>query len=531
VEQIKGKYRLERLLGRGGMAEVFLGRTIGAAGFSHPVAIKRILAGCSADEQFQAMFVSEARLSARLSHSNVVSVLDFDADETGRLFLVMELVDGTDLDGLLRAGLLPLPVVLFITKEILRGLGHAHDLPISDDGVRGLVHRDVSPQNVLIAWDGAVKVSDFGIAKARAATHASASVCLKGKAAYMSPEQANGAVLDGRSDLFAAGVILWEMLCGASLFGRDSLQASLKAVLFDPIPSPRSRRPSVPRDIERVVMKLLARDREDRFPNADAAIAALDTCAAFPKDGRGLLSAVLVERLPDRAWRPSAGPATRLEKPALARGPAGAAPEETSVAPAVSRRPDRVDPYRAHAPRSRSRRVLPLALLGAATALTAGLAVGTAAHLQSSEAAAPTATSHAPSLPTTPASLASPAAPPVAPVQHRPPEESSASTRSTAPELPGELPELPGTGWAASAPAPPVRTALVPPAGSQQGASTNDGRSAPAAERLASPKLKARQRPTRAPASRDGDGDRDRDGNGDGIRVIDLGAGSARAWQ
>jgi serine/threonine-protein kinase len=409
MEQLKGKYLLERPLGRGGMAEVFLGRTLGAAGFSHPVAIKRILAACSADPHFQAMFIAEARLSARLSHGNVVSVLDFDLDEAGRMYMVMEYVDGIDLDGLLGTGLLPLPVVLFIAKEILRGLGHAHDLPVSDDGVRGLVHRDVSPQNVLIAWDGSVKVSDFGIAKARAATHASASLLLKGKAAYMSPEQANGAVLDGRSDLFAVGVILWEMLCGASLLGRDSLQATLKAALFDPIPSPRSRRPDVPEDVELVTMKLLARSPEDRYRNADAAIAALGACAAFPRDafphdGPALLSGVLLERLPERARRRSAGNATRLAGPASVGGSTGADPAATSTAPPAPRPAEPVDPFRlAQARRPRARRILPLVLLGAATALTAGLAVGAAVHLDGDERAPPPSSA-----------AASPASPPVA---------------------------------------------------------------------------------------------------------------------
>lgn len=450
MEQIKGKYLLERPLGRGGMAEVFLGRTLGAAGFSHPVAIKRILAACSADERFQAMFIAEARLSARLSHGNVVSVLDFDVDEAGRMYMVMEYVDGIDLDGLLGTGLLPLPVALFVAKEILRGLGHAHDLPVSDDGVRGLVHRDVSPQNVLIAWDGSVKVSDFGIAKARAATHASASLLLKGKAAYMSPEQANGAVLDGRSDLFAVGVILWEMLCGASLFGRDSLPATLKAMLFDPIPTLWSRRPDVPGDVERVTMQLLARSPEDRYRNADAAIAALGACAAFPRDafphdGPALLSGVLLERLPERARRRSAGNATRLAGPGPVHGSAGADPEGTELGPPPPPRAEPADPFRLGsarpARRPRARRVLPLVLLGAATALTAGLAVGAAANLDGDEGA-PRSSSPAPPPPVPPAdpppeeARAGVASNPSSPVSPRPVPTPAAPAAETAREAP-----------------------------------------------------------------------------------------------
>ncbi len=499
MEQIKGKYLLERPLGRGGMAEVFLGRTLGLAGFSRPVAIKRILPGCSTDEQFQAMFIGEASLCSRLLHPNVVSVLDFDADETGRLFLVMEYVDGTDLDGLLRTGLLPLPIVLFITKQILRGLGYAHDLPVSEDNVRGLVHRDVSPQNVLIAWDGAVKVSDFGIAKARAATHASASILLKGKAAYMSPEQANGAVLDGRSDLFAVGVMLWEMLCGASLFDRDSVQATLKAMLFDPIPSPRSRRPGLPRDVERVTMTLLARNPEDRYRNADAAIAAIAACAAFPRDafpddGPELLSRLLVERIPDRARRRGAGGAARPESPALARGSEGADPEETSVAPPVPHPPQPGDPFGVRTPRrSRARRALPLALLGAATALTAGLAAFALAHLSSAGGAA---------LP--PPSAASPA---VSPVDHQPPSEARANAATIAPR------EVPAASTSMSTPstkdATPALDASAPATTPRNRTSSARDRRAPA-DRIEQTMPAARPMPARDTA------------NSGGIRVIDL---------
>ena len=128
------------------------------------------------------------------------------------------------------------------------------------------------------------------------------------------PNGAQGAVLDGRSDLFAVGVMLWEMLCGTSLFGRDSIQATLKGVLFDPIPSPRSRRPNVPEDIERVTMRLLEKDREDRYRNAEAAIAEIGACAASPADGHDLLPALLLERIPDRARSRSAGAATHRER-------------------------------------------------------------------------------------------------------------------------------------------------------------------------------------------------------------------------
>jgi serine/threonine-protein kinase len=153
------------------MAEVFAGAAIGAEGFSRKVAIKRVLPGFSDHAAFARMFIDEAQISSQLVHPNIVSVLDFDRDAEGRLFLVMELIDGVDLHALLATGLPPVPAVVFVIAEVLRGLGFAHDLPTASD-MRGVVHRDISPHNVLLSWEGAVKVSDFGIAKARAASEA-----------------------------------------------------------------------------------------------------------------------------------------------------------------------------------------------------------------------------------------------------------------------------------------------------------------------------------------------------------------------
>lgn len=306
-----GKYRLDQRLGGGGMAEVFLASTVGAEGFSRKVAIKRVLPGFSENPAFSKMFIDEARISSRLSHPNIVSVLDFDRDPEGRLYLVMELVNGKDLDALCSTGPLPYPVIIYTISEMLRGLGHAHDLPAHPDDIpitgetiramKGLVHRDVSPHNVLLSWEGAVKVSDFGIAKARTAAEATASVFIKGKPAYMSPEQANGQALDGRSDLFAVGVMLWEMLCGRRLFTGEDTRATLAAVLFGQIPRPRQLRPDVPKDLERVTMKLLERDLPARYATAEDAIHDLLECDDAPKAGREVLIKVLAERFPAEA--------------------------------------------------------------------------------------------------------------------------------------------------------------------------------------------------------------------------------------
>ena len=367
-----GKYEIDRRLGGGGMAEVFAARLCGAEGFARSVALKRVLPGYSQDSMFAAMFVREAQLSAKFNHPNVVSVIDFNRDPEHGLFLAMEMVEGRDLSDLMQTGLLPIPVVMHVIAEVLRGLGYAHNLPASGaDGVRGVVHRDVSPHNVLLSWEGAVKVSDFGIAKARTvATAASASVMVKGKPAYMSPEQANGERLDGRSDLFAVGVMLWEMLAGRQLFQGESMQALFCALFFSEIPPPSSVRPEVPADLSAVTMKLLAREPSQRYATAEDAVVALLDCAAAPKDGRAELIATLQERFPALA---PARVSRSLPLP-LAAGTPGpetsAAPEPALPAPAVA------PPVSGPARSPRARR-LGLAFLGVgllATAVTAGVA-------------------------------------------------------------------------------------------------------------------------------------------------------------
>jgi len=279
---------------------VFIGSTMGAEGFSRRVAIKRVLPGYSDNEAFARMFVGEAQITSQLVHPNIVSVLDFDRDPENRLFLVMELVEGKDLDALGATGLLPFPVLIFIMAEVLRGLGHAHDLPVGNES-RGVVHRDISPHNVLLSWTGMVKVSDFGIAKARSASEATASEFIKGKPAYMSPEQANGQRLDGRSDLFAVGVMLWEMMVGRRLFVAEDTRATLAAVLFGQIPRPRSLRGDIPKDLERVCMKMLERDLPMRYATAEEALHDLLECADAPKAGREVLVATLAERFAGQA--------------------------------------------------------------------------------------------------------------------------------------------------------------------------------------------------------------------------------------
>jgi serine/threonine-protein kinase len=361
------RYRLGPRLGTGGMAEVFLGTVVGTQGFARPVAIKRVLADHSDAPRFAAMFIEEARIASQLSHPNVVSVLDFDRDPGGRLFLVMEFVDGMDLAALCEAGRPPPSIAIFVASEILRGLGYAHELPHGSGGIRGFVHRDLSPHNVLVSWEGAVKVSDFGIAKALEGSGGARSGIVRGKPSYMSPEQISAEALDGRSDLFAAGIILWELLAGAKLFGGGTRE-TFANILFRDVPRPSEHAAGVPADLEAVAMRLLARAREDRYPTAEAAIEDLARCADNPRNGRSELVRWMLHRFPIEARR-------RVQPPRPGVGGTavdGAEPLLTTLDAAASQSTPHAEP---RAPRRRPRWIgAAMATCAAAAALTVAIA-------------------------------------------------------------------------------------------------------------------------------------------------------------
>ena len=320
------KYRLGERIGGGGMAEVFEATLVGVAGFERPVAVKRMLPALSSDATFGAMFVNEARIASLLHHANIVTVLDFDRDGEGRFFLVMELIRGMDLRQLADSGVLPVDVAVHIACEMLRGLDYAHEL--EHEGKRlGIVHRDISPHNVMISWDGQVKLVDFGIAKAVAATGVSRSGTLKGKLAYMSPEQAGAVELDGRSDVFAVGVVVHELLTGERLFRGSTEPEVLARVLTQPIPRPGDRRAGVPPAVDAAVMEMLERDRDRRVASAHDALEALLSTA----NARGglELERLLSERFPDRARK-------RRSATAASGGPSGrplATPTDPTAVP------------------------------------------------------------------------------------------------------------------------------------------------------------------------------------------------------
>lgn len=298
-------YEYGQVLGKGGFGEVLRGTKKGTDGFARPVAIKRILPEHAKSPAFVKMFHQEARIASLLRHQNVIDVLDHATDPAGQLIIVMEFIEGINLDKLRRSVPIPYSVALFIICEALEGLGYAHHLqPLSDGSsadeiaaradVRGVVHRDMSHDNVMLSWHGEVKVMDFGIAKMRDKTQAEGSVMLKGKPAYFSPELATAALeIDGRSDLFAVGVMLWELLTGKSLFERETLAQMIHAVLYEKYPKPTAFNPHVPADIELVTMKLLEFYAGHRYQTAQDAITALRACAAWSRDGRTELKQLL----------------------------------------------------------------------------------------------------------------------------------------------------------------------------------------------------------------------------------------------
>ena len=290
---------------------MFEATLIGAEGFQRPVAVKRIQPALSSDATFGKMFVNEARIASLLHHPNIAAVLDFDRDDDGRFFLVMELIRGLDLRQLMESGRLPVAIAVHIAAEMLRGLGYAHEL--EHEGRRlGIVHRDVSPHNVMVSWDGAVKLVDFGIAKAMAATSVSRGNTIKGKVAYMSPEQASAAELDERTDIFAVGVVLHEMLVGDRLFRGATEPEILARVLSQPIPQPIQLEPTVPTDLDQIVMKMLERDREARYPTAHSVVEALLNTSATSARAGLELGQLLAARFPGQARRRSSAAPERV---------------------------------------------------------------------------------------------------------------------------------------------------------------------------------------------------------------------------
>jgi serine/threonine protein kinase len=269
----QNRYRVIERLESGGMAEVFRGEAESLAGFKKPVAIKRVLPHLAQNEKFIRMFLDEARLCARLNHANIVQVFDIGHVEN-TYFIVMEFVDGVNLKGVVehtrkRSATMPIPAAVHIAMEICKGLQYAHDLTDSDGILLNIVHRDMSPPNVLISKRGEVKIVDFGLAKAAMQVEKTDPGVVKGKFSYLAPETAMGNEADPQADIFAVGIMLWEMLSGRRLFLGDSDYQTVKLVQQANIPSLRKLNPDVPESLEVVIMRSLARDKRGRFATAE----------------------------------------------------------------------------------------------------------------------------------------------------------------------------------------------------------------------------------------------------------------------
>ncbi len=267
-----GKYSLIERIGVGGMAEIFLAKTEGPEGFSKTVVIKRIRPNLSDDASFVNMFLNEAKLAARLNHSNIAQI--FELGRIGKsYFIAMEYIHGRDMRAIINKsetmGIpFPMEYSLKITAEICEGLYYAHQKNDEDGSPLNIVHRDITPENVMVSFDGEVKILDFGIAKAKILVSDTRVGEIKGKAGYLSPEQVKGKVLDQRSDLFGVGVVLYEWLAGRKLFGGKADIEMLRSVLEGKIVPPSYFRQNVPLEVDALVMKALRRNRDERHQTA-----------------------------------------------------------------------------------------------------------------------------------------------------------------------------------------------------------------------------------------------------------------------
>jgi serine/threonine-protein kinase len=323
-----GKYFLTEKIATGGMAEIYRGKLFGPGGFEKQLVIKQISPGLAQRREFVDMFVAEAKTTVSLTHGNIVPVYELGVVD-GTYFIAMEYVDGPTLSDLMHAAdgrgrRIGAGAAAYICAEVLKGLSYAHRKG------PGVIHRDLSARNVIVSREGEVKIVDFGLA-ATLETAAEASAASSGNGRpvgsfpYMSPEQARREPLDPRTDIFTCGILLWEMLVGASLFTRGDEDTTIAAVLGDAIPRPSQRAPGVPAELEAVCMLALERDRERRWPTADAFLGALGKYlyALDPAVTSASISALVSELCPDVPRGPAERPASRPEgsRPGLATTP------------------------------------------------------------------------------------------------------------------------------------------------------------------------------------------------------------------
>jgi serine/threonine-protein kinase len=388
-----GRYVLFDFIGKGGMAEIYLARQKLQLGLARLCIVKLILPELASDSRFSDMLVHEAKLAAQLSHANVVQVFDLGR-ERDRLFIAMEYVEGLDLHHLLgrcaRAKVpLPFELAIEVIREALRGLDYAHRRTDEDGRALGIVHRDVSPSNILLSLDGGAKVCDFGIARANDALVASPFTreldeALCGKAGYMSPEHARGEVVDARADVFAVGIILWELAAGRRMYrAGDDRGTLLEQARRAQVPELPSRGLPEADRIHAIVARALAPEREARYPSAASMLRDLDEYA----DRAGLRTSALAlgewltrtfgeEIVIRRRARERA--LTALERgPPLFLEPIAPAPAPIALAPTPARSPPRA---LALTPAPPGRSVLAVASIVVALVLVAGALIAIAAR-------------------------------------------------------------------------------------------------------------------------------------------------------
>ncbi|RKH38932.1 protein kinase domain-containing protein [Corallococcus sicarius] len=358
-----GSYQLLKRLATGGMAQIYLARRPGSDAPDKLLVLKRILPHLSENDEFVRMFLDEARIAARLAHPNVVQIYDLGA-EGDTFFIAMEYIHGVDARRLWKrsetAGRpLPVPLVCRILLEASAGLDYAHRKTDAAGRPLGIVHRDVSPQNILVTFEGGVKVVDFGIAKAADQATVTRSGVLKGKYSYMSPEQAAGQRVDCRSDVFALGVVLHELLTGGRLFKRPSDMLTLGAVAECNVPAPSQVAPRVPADLDAIVLKALAKEPDARFQHAQDLQRALEgwLAAQAQPSGTADLAAFMKDLYADRLSEEArsgevqvtdeeAGVSPRAESPAVPRRSVmrpASAPGRTENEPTTTLRPPRAN--------------------------------------------------------------------------------------------------------------------------------------------------------------------------------------------
>jgi serine/threonine protein kinase len=305
--RVVGRYALHEPIAAGGMAIVHMGRLLGPVGFSRTVAVKRVHPAFLHDEEFVSMFVDEARLAARIHHPNVVPTLDVVV-EAGEILLVMEYVHGESAAALAKRAealqlRVPVPICSAVITGVLHGLHAAHEAKSETGEPLHLVHRDVSPQNILVGADGVARVFDFGVAKAAGRLQTTREGRIKGKLAYMAPEQLNGVSVTRRTDIYAASVVAWEMITGRRLYRSDSEGTTITRVLTGKAEPPSVYAPDVSPVLDELILRGLSRDPDARFATAKEMALALEAAAppALASEVAAFVEAWAGDALRDRA--------------------------------------------------------------------------------------------------------------------------------------------------------------------------------------------------------------------------------------